>query len=92
VGGVTEALDSSCGRVCKPKDHIAIGNSVVELLQNEALRKQMGEAARKRVLNHFTIDTFITAYEKAYDAVVKAKFNNAIYLHQLVDEIAMEAS
>ncbi|MCZ8145429.1 GT4 family glycosyltransferase PelF [Flavobacterium sp.] len=92
VGGVTEALDSSCGRVCKPKDHIAIGNSVIELLQNEALRKQMGVAARQRVLDHFTIDTFISAYEKAYDAVMEAKFNNAIYLHQLVDEIAMEAS
>jgi glycosyltransferase involved in cell wall biosynthesis len=92
VGGVTEALDSSCGRVCKPKDYIAIGNSVVELLQNEALRKQMGEAARKRVLDHFTIETFISAYKKAYDAVMEPKFNNAIYLHQLVDEIAMEAS
>lgn len=85
-------MDSSCGRVCKPKDHIAIGNSVVELLQNEALRKQMGEAARKRVLDNFTIDTFISAYKKTYDEVMEAKFNNAIYLHQLVDEIAMEAS
>jgi glycosyltransferase involved in cell wall biosynthesis len=65
---------------------------VIELLQNEALRKQMGEAARKRVIDHFTINTFISAYEKAYDVVMEAKFNNAIYLHQLVDEIAMEAS
>lgn len=70
VGGVTEALDNSCGYICKPKDHEEIGKRVVELLNDEVLRKKMGENARQKVIDNFTIDKFINAYEKVYHQVV----------------------
>jgi len=70
VGGVTEALKSDCGFICKPKDHVEIGNKVAELLNNEKLRIQMGINARKRVVDNFTIDKFIKAYELVYDQVL----------------------
>ncbi|TDP58048.1 GT4 family glycosyltransferase PelF [Flavobacterium dankookense] len=73
VGGVSEALDSSCGFICKPKDHVEIGMRVVELLQNEELRLQMGRNARKKVIENFTIDKFIKGYEYAYEKVMTQK-------------------
>jgi glycosyltransferase involved in cell wall biosynthesis len=73
VGGVSEALDSSCGFICKPKDYIEIGSRVVELLQNEELRLQMGKNARQKVIDNFTIDKFIKGYENAYEKVIAQK-------------------
>jgi polysaccharide biosynthesis protein PelF len=67
VGGVAEALNSDCGVLCKPKDHVGIGNEVVKLLQNEDLRLEMGIKSRLRVENYFTIDKFISKYNQAYN-------------------------
>ncbi|WP_291864639.1 GT4 family glycosyltransferase PelF [Maribacter sp.] len=66
VGGVTEAIDDTCGLVCKPKDHKEIAQNVIKLLHNEKLRKGMGENARQKVLENFTIETFINSFEKTY--------------------------
>ncbi len=71
VGGVTEALDETCGFICKPKDHEEIGKRVVELLQNEELRRQMGINARKKVSENFTIGKFISEYEAVYERVAR---------------------
>ena len=70
VGGVTEALDNSCGYICKPKDFEEIGNRVVELLNDKALREKMGENARKKVIENFTIGKFIAEYEDVYERVI----------------------
>ncbi|HEY0092084.1 MAG TPA: GT4 family glycosyltransferase PelF [Flavobacterium sp.] len=71
VGGVTEAMDENCGFICKPRDHEEIGSKVVELLQNEEMRKRMGAYARKRVIDNFTIGKFIREYEEVYENVVR---------------------
>lgn len=94
VGGVSEALDSSCGFICKPKDFEEIGNRVVELLQNEELRKQMGKNAREKVINNFTIDKFIKGYEYAYDRIIAEKEfqrTHPIFI-QMESQEAQEAS
>lgn len=91
VGGVTEALDDQCGFICKPKDHESIGKSVVVLLKDEALRKQMGLNARKKVVDNFTIDKFIKEYEQAYENVMNRKVQEPIYLNTHL-QAAMEAS
>lgn len=80
VGGVKEALTPECGYVCKPKDAQAIANKVIELLSNETLRKQMGQASRQRVLDHFTIDKFIAAYERAYQETALKKQENPAFI------------
>jgi glycosyltransferase involved in cell wall biosynthesis len=71
VGGVYEALDSNCGFLCKPKDHVELGKRVVELLQNEELRTTMGANARKKVVDNFTIGKFISEYENVYEHVIR---------------------
>ena len=93
VGGVTEALDEKCGFICKPKDHESLGKSVVTLLNDEVLRKQMGANARKKVINHFTVDKFINEYEIAYEFIMNKKAHEPIYLNpHLQQEETMEAS
>lgn len=77
VGGVCEALDDTCGRVCKPRNHEEIGANVVALLNNETLRNQLGIAARKRVMTQFSVEKFIREYEDAYDYV--ATLNTKIF-------------
>lgn len=93
VGGVTEALDNNCGFICKPKDYEALGKSVVTLLQDENMRKQMGAYARQKVIDNFTIDKFITEYEIAYNHIINRKTQviEPIYLNTGLEE-AMEAS
>nr|WP_240961573.1 GT4 family glycosyltransferase PelF [Nonlabens sp. Ci31] len=72
VGGVKEALDEGSGFLCKPKNAEELGNRVVQLLLDEALRRSMGIHARQRVLDHFTLDLFIDQYEKAYENVLSS--------------------
>ena len=67
VGGVSEALDETCGFVCKPKDYKDIASKVVLLLNNEPLRIKMGENARKKIVSNFTINSFTTAFETIYE-------------------------
>lgn len=69
VGGVSEAIDEGSGFVCKPRDPEAIGAKVIKLLSDETLRKHMSENGRQRVIDHFTLDIFIDAYERIYDKV-----------------------
>jgi len=69
VGGVKEALDENSGFICKPKDAKQIGEAVIKLLTDDALRKKMGEHARKRVVDNFTLANFIGDYEDAYERV-----------------------
>ena len=94
VGGVSEALDSSSGFICKPKDFEEIGNRVVELLQNEELRTRMGKSAREKVINNFTIDKFIKGYEYAYDRILAEKEQKTAHpiFIQMDSQEAQEAS
>ena len=67
VGGVKEGLDDASGFLCKPKDAAFIGKKVIELLENKELRNAMSKHARQRVLENFTLDKFIKAYENVYE-------------------------
>jgi len=69
VGGVKEALDDMSGFTCKPKNAEEIGNRVIQLLKDEDLRKKMGAHARKRVVENFTLRSFIAQYEEVYNTV-----------------------
>jgi len=71
VGGVTEALDETCGFICKPKDFEDIGSKVIRLLQDKELRDKMGMNARRKIEENFTIGKFIKEYEDAYEKVMK---------------------
>jgi glycosyltransferase involved in cell wall biosynthesis len=73
VGGVREAIDDSCGCTCKPKDAEGIGKAVVRLLLDKDLRRIMGENAREKVLENFTLNKFIDQYEDIYKDLLEVK-------------------
>ncbi|NVK85823.1 MAG: glycosyltransferase, partial [Cytophagia bacterium] len=69
VGGVAEAIDAVSGFVCKPRDPKAIGERVIQLLTDQELRESMSRKGRQRVIDNFTLDIFIDAYERVYEEV-----------------------
>ena len=49
VGGAIDAVvDEETGLLVDPEDHIAVGNALVELLQNPSRRQEMGAAGARR--------------------------------------------
>lgn len=73
VGGVKEGLDETSGFLCKPKDPEAIGTALISLLENSEMRETMSLNARQRVIDYFTLDKFIKAYEDAYKTIKPLK-------------------
>ncbi|MEU5365907.1 GT4 family glycosyltransferase PelF [Streptomyces sp. NPDC005925] len=65
VGGVREAVGDT-GLVVPPRDPAAMADAALRLLADAGLRRRMGEAARLRVIEQFTlrqtIDTFRSIY------------------------------
>lgn len=67
VGGVAEALTADCGVLCKPRAAREIATGVTYLLKHPKVRKEMGASCRERVLTHFTIENFISEYQRIYE-------------------------
>jgi glycosyltransferase involved in cell wall biosynthesis len=66
VGGVSEAVGDA-GFVVPPRDPEAIAQACLTLLADPALRREMGERARRRVLELFTLRQWTEAYRDIYE-------------------------
>ena len=67
VGGISEAVESGERGVLVPLgDREAFVEAILRLLDDEALRRQMGEAARAFVCEHYAIDKTAVAFERLY--------------------------
>jgi len=73
VGGVHEALNDECGFLCKARDYNGIAEKVIVLLTDTELRIKMGENARKRIIDNFTIVDFIAKYEECYKELTSTR-------------------
>lgn len=59
-GGAHEAVaDCESGFVVAPRDVAAVRSSIDRLLRDEALRRRMGAAARRRAVDEFSYDTLV---------------------------------
>ncbi|OIJ62570.1 GT4 family glycosyltransferase PelF [Streptomyces mangrovisoli] len=65
VGGVREAVGDS-GLVVPPRDPAAMAAAALELLADPARRRAMGEAARLRVIEQFTLRQTVDAFRAIY--------------------------
>ena len=74
------------GFICKPKDYKSLGKSVVNLLQDDVLRKRMGENARKKVVDNFdNFDkTYINIFMKNKNSR-KRTLKRLYYIHKKQD-------
>ena len=67
VGGTREAiLEGVTGFVVPPGDPEALADRIGRLVDNEAMRASMGQAARRRAGEFFSIETNVRATERLY--------------------------
>jgi glycosyltransferase involved in cell wall biosynthesis len=50
LGGAPELIDDQCGILAPPGDVAAVADALDRLIQDRALRQQMGDAGRQRVM------------------------------------------
>lgn len=72
TGGIAETVvDGETGLLAAPNDPVAFAGATQRLLDDEALRRRMGEAGRQRVLTHYSIETHIDRMHALYQDVVR---------------------
>ncbi|ANC72062.1 GT4 family glycosyltransferase PelF [Deinococcus radiodurans] len=74
VGGVPEAVGDA-GLIVRPRDALGVANALTKLLDDPALRQQLGQAARARVMDLFTLDGCLDAYRRAYPVARAARLS-----------------
>ena len=66
-GGIPEIVDDNInGLLVPPRNHQAFARAIIRLIENPELRKQLGEAARKKVIEKFSIQEYIKKMEELY--------------------------
>jgi len=70
VGANEVVVDGETGFLVPSDDHEAMAERIVQLLQDEELRKRMGAAGRKRVEEHFSIPRMIEQVVAIYDEML----------------------
>ena len=74
VGGNPEIVtDGVTGRLTPRQDPQALGQALLDLLNDAALRERLGSAARQTVLKNFQLDQAIHRYEQLYAELTPAK-------------------
>jgi hypothetical protein len=72
AGGLSEVVeDGVTGFLVPPGDSQALAEAMIHLLRDKDLRKTMGEAGRKRVLDEFTVDRVLAQTLSVYDAILR---------------------
>jgi colanic acid/amylovoran biosynthesis glycosyltransferase len=67
VGGMQEVITHNVdGKLCSNYDHLAMATQLHELCDDAALRKKLGQAARRTVEERFDINRYIDVFEDAY--------------------------
>jgi glycosyltransferase involved in cell wall biosynthesis len=63
VGGVPELVTDETGILVPPGDDAALADAIRQLLDDPARRQAMGQAGRRRAVEHFSLETMIRARE-----------------------------
>ncbi len=67
VGGNIDAvMDGESGLLTAPRDTGRLASAILHLARDQALRQRLGEAARRRVDQEFTMAACVAKYEKLY--------------------------
>ncbi len=64
--GAEVVVDRDSGLLCNPYEPDSIADKILELLKHDDLRRRLGEQARLRAVNHFSIDKLVSRNEEFY--------------------------
>lgn len=70
VGGTPEIVDDAVGRLVPSRDAGALADAIGSLAAQPEIRASLGEMARARVLERFTIDAMVNRYLDLYQAAL----------------------
>ena len=74
VDGTAEAVeDGECGYIVPPKNPQALTERINHLIASPDLMRRMGDASRKRVETHFSLEKQIRQFEELYDELIARK-------------------
>lgn len=73
VGGTRDLfLEGQEGHYFAPNDAQGLADVLTKLQDNESLRKAMGDRARRRAAETFSLETMVRQYERLYEKLVPA--------------------
>jgi glycosyltransferase involved in cell wall biosynthesis len=71
IAGLPEVVEhEKTGLLVPPGDPTALADAIIRLLEDEELRRSMGQAGRERVLQHFTWDKIVQDLVPHYEALM----------------------
>jgi glycosyltransferase involved in cell wall biosynthesis len=74
VGGNPEAIENEVtGFLFEPDKPDELAKQIILLLKNKTLRQKMGQAARDRALNLFSIRKMLDSYDEIYQSLLRNK-------------------
>jgi glycosyltransferase involved in cell wall biosynthesis len=73
VGGVAEVVTPDTGVLVPPGDERAFAQALVDIVNQPALRRAMGERARERALSRYSIDRLLRAIGELYEELTSAR-------------------
>jgi glycosyltransferase involved in cell wall biosynthesis len=71
VGGIPEAvIDEGTGLLIRPGDEQSLSRALDRVIEQPELRRKLGEAARERVTEHFSMTATVQQREKLFEALL----------------------
>lgn len=71
AGGLSEAVvDGQTGLLVPPEDVEALGRAIARLIQNADLRREFGDAGRKRMRSEFSIAAMADRHRQLYESIL----------------------
>lgn len=70
VGAIPDMLADGCGIIVKPKDVQELKAAILQLIREEQLRGELGERARERVVQEYSLDAAFARYVSIWLSLV----------------------
>jgi glycosyltransferase involved in cell wall biosynthesis len=83
VGGVPEVVNPECGILVPPANPLQLAAALERILTDPELAQRMGEAARQRVEEHFTMTQYVSRLEKVIHESLSGDRSVSVQLHEV---------